>query len=189
MRWILKKERELFETYYKDVYKTCFYMLHRTADAEDVCQEVFVTAFRQEWQQVQHPKAWLMKIAVNQCMNHLKKERRWQAKRYLLQRNAVAGKEPSAELVAEGKEAAVACRRLLQRLPVKIRAVLSLRYLNECSLNEIAGILGIPEGTVKSRLNKGMKLLRNVLKEMEEGDDRLEYNKRTGSNGYPAVKP
>ncbi|MNZ89437.1 ECF RNA polymerase sigma factor SigW [compost metagenome] len=61
-------------------------------------------------------------------------------------------------------------KKLYSRLPIKIRIVLTLRYENELSVPEISSVIGIPEGTVKSRLNRGVQLLQRLaltqLKEM-----------------------
>jgi RNA polymerase sigma-70 factor (ECF subfamily) len=156
-------EKELFETYRKDVYKTCLYMLQQRADAEDVCQDVFMTVFRHDWRQVEYLKTWLLRVAVNHCLNHLKKNSRFRTDGQLLlfQRRSEAAK--AAEVVAEERESATETVKLVGQLPAKIRAAVSLRYLHECSLSEIAAILSIPEGTVKSRLNKGLKLLRPMM--------------------------
>lgn len=156
-------EKELFETYNKDIYKTCLFMLQQRADAEDVCQDVFVTVFRHDWRQVEHLKTWLLRVAVNHCLNYLKKSSRCRTdgRIILFQQRLVTAK--AAETVAEERESAMETVQLLGRLPAKIRAAVSLRYLHECSLHEIASILSIPLGTVKSRLNKGLKLLRPLV--------------------------
>ncbi|NHN34419.1 RNA polymerase sigma factor [Paenibacillus agricola] len=156
-------EKELFETYQKEIYRTCYYMLRRSADAEDVCQEVFITVFRHDWQKVEFLKTWLIKIAMNHCLNHLKKENSFILKGRLLWQNATDRAEKPIEDIVEQKETEVEYVGLLHQLPVKIRAVMSLRYLNECNLNEIAAILNIPTGTVKSRLNKGLQMMRKII--------------------------
>lgn len=156
-------EKELFATYKKDVYKTCYFMLHHAADAEDVCQEVFLTVFRHDWSRVEHMKTWLMRVTVNHCLNHIKKSNRAQANEKLLQQQFIQAAEKAAEAVAEEREAAKECVRLLSRLPGKLRAVVSLRFINECSLSEVSDILSIPVGTVKSRLNKGLKLMKRMV--------------------------
>ncbi|GJM73960.1 hypothetical protein HMSSN036_61760 [Paenibacillus macerans] len=66
-------ERELFDCYNKDVYRTCYYMLRNAQDAEDVCHDVFVTVFRQDWQRIEHVRAWIMRITMNHCLNLLRK--------------------------------------------------------------------------------------------------------------------
>ncbi|MNI09075.1 ECF RNA polymerase sigma factor SigW [compost metagenome] len=156
-------EKELFETYHKEIYRTCYYMLRVSADAEDVCQEVFITVFRHDWKKVEFLKTWLIKIAVNHCLNQIKKEDSFIIKGRLLWQNATDRAEKPIEDIVEQKETVVECVGLLHQLPDKIRAVVSLRYLNERNLNEIAAILDIPTGTVKSRLNKGLQMMRKII--------------------------
>lgn len=170
-------EKEVFETYKKDVYRTCYFMLQHGADAEDVCQEVFMNVFRHEWRQVEHLKTWLMRVTVNHCLNHLKKHTRDQAKQHRWKQGYVQPPEKTADTILEEKESAIECAYLLGSLPVKMRAVISLRYLNECSLNEIADIMRIPLGTVKSRLNKGLRQMRRML-------EKQEANSRQGGGSY-----
>ncbi|MDQ0493641.1 RNA polymerase sigma factor [Paenibacillus brasilensis] len=52
-------EHELFHNYNKKIYRTCLYMLKNSQDAEDVCHDVFVTVFRQDWSSVTHLRAWI----------------------------------------------------------------------------------------------------------------------------------
>lgn len=154
-------ERELFETFQQDVYKTCYFMLHHSSDAEDVCQEVFIAAFRHDWRSVKYVKAWLIKIAVNRCLNLLKKNKHAKMKQFWLMRQAASNTEKSAETVVEEHESESEMLQLFSTLPIKIRTVVLLRLLHEYSHKEISEMIGIPVGTVKSRLNKGMKLIRS----------------------------
>lgn len=170
-------EKELFETYNKDVYRTCYFMLQHAADAEDVCQEVFMTVFRHDWRQVEHLKTWLMRVTVNHCLNQLRKDKRLKSKQERLQLEPATWTEKAAETIAEERESALEARYLLRRLPGKMKAVVSLRFINDCTLNEIADILGIPVGTVKSRLHKGLKLMQRmaVKGKINQGKDGKTY--------------
>ncbi|WII40269.1 RNA polymerase sigma factor [Paenibacillus thiaminolyticus] len=158
-------DREFFERYNKEVYRTCYYMLRDASDAEDICQEVFVKAFTSGWRQVEHLKTWLMRIAVNHCLNHLRrsKTRRMKEKLLLLFQREQA--EPPVLAEVEQRETEDEWRRRMAWLPDKIRVVVTLRYTNDLALKEIADILDIPVGTVKSRLNRGLKLMRAMLEE------------------------
>jgi RNA polymerase sigma factor (sigma-70 family) len=182
-------EKDLFENYKKDVYKTCYFMLHNEADAEDVCQEVFISVFQHDWKNVEHLKTWLMRVAVNHCLNHLKKINRFKAKEIKLQLQPFSPAENATELIAEERESAKACIRLLSQLPLKMRTVVSLRFMNELSLNEIADILSIPLGTVKSRLNKGLKHMKFIVDsdEINQGKDGGMYG-QGGANVYSVSK-
>ncbi|MDT8978352.1 RNA polymerase sigma factor [Paenibacillus sp. chi10] len=161
-------DREFFERYNRDVYRTCYYMLRNASDAEDVCQEVFMKALTSGWEQVEFLKTWLMRITVNHCLNHLRKKKsRWMKEKvlFLFQREQV---EPSILTVVEQKESEDEWKRRLAKLPDKIRIVITLRYTNDLPLADIADILDIPLGTVKSRLNRGLKMMRVILDELED---------------------
>lgn len=160
-------EKELFHLYNKEVYRTCYYMLQNEADAEDVCQEVFINVFKHQWRQVEHLKTWILRVAVNQCLNNLKKHSRDHAKQVKWQQDQALESAKTLDTIFAEKELASECAHLLEQLPDKMRVAVSLRYLNEYSLNEIAEILGIPLGTVKSRLNKSLTLMRRVLERQE----------------------
>jgi len=158
-------ERELFDSYNKDVYRTCYYMLRNAQDAEDICHDVFVTVFRQDWRSVEHTRAWILRIAMNQCLNLLKRKQA-QLKKVsqvqLLQEQTTASVKSVDTIVLE-KAAEEEWEALLRQLPEKLMAVVTLRYIGELSLVEIAETLKIPVGTVKSRLHKALKIMRKKL--------------------------
>ncbi|OPH59310.1 hypothetical protein BC351_20575 [Paenibacillus ferrarius] len=156
-------EKDVFDLHKKEVYRTCYFMLQHGADAEDVCQEVFISVFRHDWRQVEYLKTWILRVAVNQCLNHLKKHSRDRAKRLRWQQGHTQASEKTVEAILADKESAMECAQLLERLPDKMRVVVSLRYLNEYSLSEISDIVGIPLGTVKSRLNKSLHMMRRMV--------------------------
>ncbi|KPV60001.1 RNA polymerase sigma-70 factor [Paenibacillus sp. A3] len=156
-------DRELFDTYRRDVYYLCHYMLHNAADAEDICQEVFLKVFQTDRQGVERIKPWLLRIAVNMCKSHLDRRKRGvlkELKHFLLERRRDS---EAADAALERKETELETERWLRALPVKNRTVMTLRYIHELSLQEIAETLNIPPGTVKSRLNRGLRQMRREL--------------------------
>ncbi|AIQ37339.1 DNA-directed RNA polymerase subunit sigma [Paenibacillus sp. FSL R5-0345] len=161
----METNRELFEAYNKDVYRTCYYMVHDAADAEDLTQDVFITVFRTNRENVEHMKAWIMKITVNHCLNHLKRKRTLQQKvsdnLYLFKKSP----EIPVERLIEQRETTMEWAKYLSQLPVKLRMVITLRYMHDFSLAEVSDLLSIPLGTTKSRLHKGLKVLRRILLE------------------------
>ncbi|WP_313637950.1 RNA polymerase sigma factor [Paenibacillus sp.] len=161
----METNRELFEAYNKDVYRTCYYMVHDAADAEDLTQEVFITVFRTNRENVEHLKAWIMKITVNHCLNHLKRKRTLQQKvsdnLYLFKKSP----EIPVDRLIEQRETSMEWAKYLSQLPVKLRMVITLRYMHDFSLAEVSDLLSIPLGTTKSRLHKGLKVLRRILLE------------------------
>jgi RNA polymerase sigma-70 factor (ECF subfamily) len=143
-------------------------MLRNASDAEDVCQEVFMKALASGWQQVEYLKTWLMRITVNHCLNHLRasKTRRMKEKMLLiLQREKVA---PSSLALVEQQETKDEWKRRMDRLPDKIKIIVMLRFTNDLQLADIAEVLDIPLGTVKSRLNRGLKLMKTMVNELDE---------------------
>ncbi|GAA0357154.1 RNA polymerase sigma factor [Bacillus horti] len=174
-------ERELFDSYNKDVYKTCFYMLRNAQDAEDLCHDVFVTIFRQDWSRIEHIRSWIMRITMNHCLNLLRKnqtQRQKQSEVQMFHEQNTATVKPVDAIVME-KAAAKEWEELLSQLPDKLMAVVTLRYIGELSMAEIAETLKIPVGTVKSRLHKALKIIRQ----------KLEHNKRylvKGENQFGA---
>lgn len=182
-------EKELFELYRRDIYKTCYFMLHNAADAEDMCQDVFITVFKHDWRKVEHLKTWLLRVTVNHCLNQLKKSKRAKTREKIFHLSSVRLAEKGADTVVEERESAMECMQMLHRLPIKMKTVVSLRFMSDCSLKEISDILCIPVGTVKSRLNKGIKLLQRMTdaagttREKDGG-----WHGPNGSNVYSAAE-
>ncbi|MNJ61482.1 ECF RNA polymerase sigma factor SigW [compost metagenome] len=154
-------------------------MLQNRGDAEDVCQEVFVKALLADRSQIRELRPWLLRIASNECNSLLKRRRNGWAKEmlaYLLSRPEISN---SVEENYDARETRAAFHGLLSSLPDKIRIVVILRYANELTIPEISKVIQIPEGTIKSRLNRGMELLRKKLgpieKQKKKGED-LEWS-------------
>lgn len=159
-------DRELYEAYKRDVYRMCFYLLRNGPDAEDACQDVFVQAFRHDRSGVDHPRAWLMRIAVNTCRNLSRRNRMRQWKQSLLTAWEKPGQAAaSAQQAAERNESASELARLLGKLPEKLRAAVILKYVHDMKVAEIALALDIPEGTAKSRIHNGLRRLRRIMEE------------------------
>lgn len=158
-------ERELFDSYNNDVYRTCYYMLRNAQDAEDLCHDVFVTVFRQDWRNVEHTRAWIMRIAMNHCLNLLRRNQTQRDKQSQVEwlHEQTTASVKSVDTIVLEKAAAAEWEKLLRQLPDKHMAVVTLRYIGELSLTEIAETLKIPVGTVKSRLHKALKIMRKKL--------------------------
>ncbi|OWA34325.1 RNA polymerase subunit sigma-70 [Saccharibacillus sp. O16] len=160
---------ELFENYKTTVYRYCLYMLKNKGDAEDVCQEVFVKAMLADRSGLNSEKAWLLRIAANECHGLMRRRMRGrdkEQKAYL--RSAPLVHSPSVESGYERQERTAEFGRMLESVKPKFREVLLLYYMADLSLAEVADLLKLPLGTVKSRINRGLKSLRK-LKEEEEG--------------------
>ncbi len=159
--------RHLVRRYQKPLARLIYFHLRDANEVEDVTQETFIRAYHYlaTYNQKLPLKNWLFAIAVNLC-------RSWRRKRiFTVPLKAVlplAAKEDVAEDVMQS-EGAREIKSLLLKLPPKESIVLILHYINSFTIKETAEILGIPAGTVKSRLNRGLRRLRNtVFKEQRE---------------------
>ena len=131
--------------------------LARTAnvqDAEDVFQDVFLRYFKheQELDTLEHQKAWLIRCTINRANSLFSSP--WRKRTVPLETAAEVGVEDQYQEVYSA----------VLSLPPKYRTAIHLFYYEELSITEIASILHMPEGTVKSHLSRGRALLRDILK-------------------------
>lgn len=159
---------ELMTRYNHAVYRLAYSMMRNHADAEDISQEAFIRVYRAigRYDERYRFYTWLHRITVNLCINQMKRQGR--------QRTVPL---PGTEVEAEGQDVADPrsgpadedLRRdldqALTRLPGEQRAALVLRVKEELSYNDIAKTLGIPVGTVMSRLARARCRLRELLKD------------------------
>ena len=135
------------------LYATAYLLLHVTADCEDAVQEAVLRA----WQRLpglQNPQffeTWLTRIVINECKSQLRRRsRRGETE---LSPQLAAPVSPEPELHAA-----------LTALKWKYRVVLTLKYIDGYTIEEIAHILTLPRGTVASRLDQAKRLLRAQMK-------------------------
>lgn len=141
--------------------------------AEEICQDTMLKA----WQQASafrvdgHLKAWLFRVARNDAIDHMRRRRlpteEFQAAQH------TASQDPQPQQEAERSWMADAIVEALGRLPEQYRQVIEMRFFQEMCYHEIAKALGIPLGTVKSRLNYALKGLARVLAMRGIGPDLL----------------
>ncbi|MCM3457032.1 RNA polymerase sigma factor [Heyndrickxia oleronia] len=173
--------KELFHTYYKDVFRACYYMVQNKYDAEDLCQDVFTKALCEDFQAIQNQKSWLLSIAMNMSRNYLKKNKRMILKETVQFLTFMRfGDSPTIEQKIEKSESKSEVVELMNKLPIRLRKVMVLKYVHECKDKEIADILKIPEGTVKSRHFKGKQLIKKLIQE----DKNLFIEWRNGLEKY-----
>ena len=154
----------LYEREYESVFRTVRAMVLDQAEAEDLTQEVFARAYRARlrYRPTAPPGAWLHRIAVNTALSYL---RRRKLARLLPVRLYQA---PDDRAYARS-EARTAVETALAALSPKLRAAVVLHYFHDYSREEIATILGIPSGTVASRIAKAVAVMRRVLNDVPPG--------------------
>jgi RNA polymerase sigma-70 factor (ECF subfamily) len=157
---------DIVSSYYESLYRFAFSLTQREADARDLTQETF-SQFAKKGHQLRDKskaKSWLFTTLYRAFVD----SRRWhQRYRHVEVDEADHELTPSLPDAAERIDAATA-RAALMHLDEVYRAPLVLFYLQEHSYQEIADTLGIPIGTVMSRLSRGKALLRQL---MEDGSD------------------
>jgi RNA polymerase sigma-70 factor (ECF subfamily) len=154
---------EIVRRYQQIAFRTAFIITGSAADAEDAAQEGFVKAYRAlgRFRTGAEPRPWLLRIVANEARNRVRSAQR----RHGLELRLAEGFRPG-DAAPSPEAAAVAAedrRRLLDLvsgLGEEDRLVISSRYFLELSGDETAAALGIPEGTVKSRLSRALTRLR-----------------------------
>ena len=133
----------------------------------DVAQEVFLSlwAERHRYRPQGHFRSYLVSVTHHRCHYVARQRRSHGRKLGKLARNATLGQaEPDLPLeMLVAAEKAREVRKKLERLPERIRQVLILRFTQDCSLQEIAELTGLPLGTVKSHLFRGLKRLNRMI--------------------------
>ena len=163
----------IFRQYKDMVYKTAYLILGDAHRAEDVLQEVFIKVHKSLDTFDSRKGAfstWLRRITVNQCVTE-RRNRHLPSLSLSLERLEEEGFDLEGadsqrpEELAVKREESRRIQRAMKTLDGKHRAVVTLRYFNELSYEEIAQVLSIPLGTVKSRLNTAIRALRQELTE------------------------
>jgi RNA polymerase sigma-70 factor (ECF subfamily) len=151
------------------VFRTCYRVLGSVEEAEDVVQETFVLAFRAlgSYRGDGPPGAWLARIAVRESWRRSRSRTR-EASRMAPLDQVVEATTPDATDVARtvlAAEEQADVRRAVAGLPDPYREVVSLRFLADRSIADIAHVTGRPEATVKTQLYRGLARLRTLLEE------------------------
>ena len=152
---------EVFRAYGDRLFTVAFNLCQNRADADDVVQDTLIKYYTlgKEFEDETHLKAWLIRLAVNRAKDITTS---------FWRRNKVEWEDYMDELPFREPEDSRLFEAVM-RLPEKYRLVIHLCYYEDYAVEEIARILRRPAGTVKSQLNRGRGLLKEMLK--EEWDD------------------
>ena len=163
---------ELVRTYNASIFHVAYRMLGDTAEASDVVQEIFIKVFRNigSFKGQAALKTWIFRIALSEILNRL----RWWKSRHRSStvslddqpnghEHYVPDSGPSPEEMLESKERDLAIQQALGKLSSEHRSIIVLRDIEGFSYTEIADVLGVSMGTVKSRLARGREDLKKSL--------------------------
>lgn len=162
---------DMVRLYTKRVYAICYRFTGRDNEAQDLTQDVFLRVFKTlgsfragEGSFV----VWLTRLTRNLLVDHYRRTKRDRATDALEDKLAVLEEKTAqsgrTDGMLAGREAGELIQGALQRLSPELREAVILRDLQEMEYREIARVLSVPEGTVKSRLNRGRAELAKVLK-------------------------
>lgn len=150
------------------IFRVVYAILRNSHDAEDVAQEMFLKLYRNNtWKGIEDERAFLARAAWRMAVDRLPQTQMRQAATELSDFDAVSG-APTPEQAAISANRHAIVHRMVDTLPQELRQPLALSTVEELSSREIAAILGIPEGTVRTRLMRARQILKEKLSELME---------------------
>ena len=157
--------RRLADSHLGDAYRLARLILRDSVEAEDAVHDAFVTAWT-KWPTLRDPDRfvpWFDRIVVNTCRNRMRSRWRWNTQ----------SEVKDLPLAVEDSSSAVLNRELVGaafvHLDVDDRIVLALRYYRDLRVDDIAELLDVRPGTVKSRIHRALGRLRTVMQEQGVG--------------------
>lgn len=168
---------ELVRTHHRRIYNICYRFTGSADDAEDLTQDVFIRVYKSLKSYDLERGAfgtWVTTMTRNMLVDHFRKSK---YERVTDSLEAAPGGDEDAQTLGdqlqdtrrspdehiEGREAQKLVHQALQKLSPELREAVILRDLQDLDYKEIAGILRVPEGTVKSRINRGRTELARLL--------------------------
>jgi len=155
----------LVERQSRFVFRVAYALLRNPHDAEDAVQETFLKLYRTGvWERLENERAFLARTAWRIAVDRLRKVRHEPLDKDIAPPGAA---NPEDAIVAADRHAMV--HRLIDALPPELRQPLALSTVEEMSSREIAAVMDIPEGTVRTRLMRAREILKQKLAGLMEG--------------------
>ena len=170
---------------WRKVFNVAYKFVGKHDEAEDLTQDIFLKIFKalNTFDRRANFQTWIISISRNLCIDHyrsVRKERQTIAREVDTGDLQPASPDRGPYHAAEHQDLRGLLRQGLQALPATLRTAVVLRDLQELSYQEIADQLGLPEGTVKSRINRGRIELAHQLKRLQDKQPAL--RRRRGSS-------
>ena len=180
--------KDLIEMYQKLVVHVVFRLISRPEDREEICQEVFIKVYRSlpGFKFQSKLSTWIGKIAYTTTIIYLRKEKNQLFSEiknandhsesdndYSNPINSIHSDDPSPLEIIEKQDVTALIHKNIEQLPAPYQTIISLYHLDQMSYQEIAEIMELPEGTVKSYLFRGRKKLKESLVSELEGEEIL----------------
>lgn len=176
---------------WRKVFNVAYKFVGKHDEAEDLTQDIFLKIFKalKTFDRRANFQTWIISISRNLCIDHyrsVRKERQTIAREVDTSDLQPASKERTPYALAEHQDLRAMLRQALDTLPLTLRTAVVLRDLQELSYQEIADRLGLPEGTVKSRINRGRIELARQLKRIQDKQPTL--RRRRGAPAKPRIR-
>src|SRR5438270_2089459 len=173
--------------YWRKVFNVAYKFVGKHDEAEDLAQDIFLKIFRSldTFDRRANFQTWLISISRNLCIDHyrsVRKERETIDRDVDASELAPASRDPGPVQVLEQRDRVVLLRHAMSALPDTLRTAVLMRDIQEMSYQEIADALRLPEGTVKSRINRGRTELARQVRKLRGDEFDADGNlvKRTG---------
>jgi RNA polymerase sigma-70 factor (ECF subfamily) len=158
---------------WRKVFNVAYKFVGKHDEAEDLTQDIFLKIFKAlaSFDRRANFQTWIISISRNLCIDHyrsVRKERQTIAREVDTSDLQPASSDRGPYQAAEHQDLRGLLRQALQKLPLTLRTAVVLRDLQELSYQEIADRLGLPEGTVKSRINRGRIELAHQLRRLQD---------------------
>lgn len=155
---------EIVKRYKVAVFGVALGILGQPADAEDAAQDAFIRAYQglHTFHLDKRFSTWIFAITANLCKNKLRRDRLFAPLKYIT-RATKSYSNPEAQLIQEERSQVV--RDALDRLNPKYRMPLVLRYYADLEYKDIAEMMKLPEGTVKTRIHRAKSELKKLLEQ------------------------
>jgi RNA polymerase sigma-70 factor (ECF subfamily) len=177
---------EIVRQHWRKVFNLAYKFVGRHDEAEDLAQDIFLKIFRalHTFDRRANFQTWLISISRNLCIDHyrsVRKERETMARDVDASELSPVSRERGPHTQLEHLDLKHLIKKALAELPPSLREAVILRDLQEFSYQEIAGQLNLPEGTVKSRINRGRLELARQLRRLQSRQPRGQTVRPGGS--------
>lgn len=159
----------IIEKYKNPLYATILRMTKNPHDAQDLVQESFIKVYQQlgKYEGTGSFSSWMYRVAMNHCMDEFRKKR--YKMKHVEMDEVTAQNTNHPEVIFLKQEKSRQLERLIATLPEDERMIILLRYVNELSYNEISELVDAPLSTVRNKLHRAKKKMRDTVK--REGGD------------------
>ena len=154
-------------THARLVFRVAYSVVRNREDAEDVAQETYIRLMRQDLRKIEDPRLWLARVAWRIAVDRVRKHP-MQSLDADDQYHDIADDAPRADQTVLEAELQAQLEKMIEALPKALREAVRLSTVDGMTSADVAEVLGIPEGTVRTRMSRARQMLREKLKSYTE---------------------